>query len=688
MVKFTQKNDDKNNLFASLDDIEKELKHYKEHFKNKIVFCNAGDGEQSNFLFFFRHNFIHYDLKKLICLDYNENGKATKIEIFYNSEKKITVSKEELNENGSFNGENSLNCLKESDIVVTFPSFDLFNDYINLVLKYEKKFLFLSNLKTSKLIIELIKENKIWCGVNNNTFETFENNNGNFCWYTNMDHFKRKRFIELTNEYDQNTYPKYLQYDAINVDKIKRIPNNYSGLMGVPLTFFYHYNPDQFEIIDYLNGSSSKSVLLNLPAPPNNKTINDENDKNRFARVVIRNKSFPNIDLQYNNQKNFLNEAYKNKMSLQFQFIKIKDLIAGFDDKSDENDDYGIYAYYGKLNIRPAYQREMIYSNKEQNQIIDSILKNYPINLIYWAKTGNDTYEVIDGQQRIMSICNFYNHDFSYKVDNIIPQYFDNLSDELKNKFLNYELMVYIIENGDETEKLNWFKIINTPGKKLSKQELRNAFYTGLWLSDAKKYFSKLNGLAQKKSKGLIKGDPKRQEILEKALEWIADKQNCSVEEYMNDHRKDSDAQELWIYFQQVIDWVRRIFVNEYEEMQKVEWGKLYNEFGDNNLNPKEIGSKIQVLMEHPDIQKKEGIFSYVLDKKEHHLNLRIFDNNQKRIKYQKQKGFCASCNKKFLINQMQADHIIPWSQGGSTVLDNLQMLCIDCNRRKSNKFY
>lgn len=392
-------------------------------------------------------------------------------------------------------------------------------------------------------------------------------------------------------------------------------------------------------------------------------------------------------------------------MKIELQKIKIRDLIQSYnrDEESGE-----IIGYGGRLNIRPAYQREFVYKDKQRDEVIRTIFKGFPLNSIYWVKNGVDSYEMLDsaiaskietqinndkkfyelldGQQRTISICDYYNGDFS--VDG---QYFHILPQDKKEKFLDYELMVYICEGGD-SEKLDWFRVINIAGETLTEQELRNAVYVSAWLSDAKKRFSKRNSLAEQKGGKYLKGSSIRQEYLETAIAWIVNKRNDSaICEYMGKNAKDSkNSDELWFYFSGVIDWVEAKFKYR-KEMKGLEWGLLYNQYKNKPLDAKELESKIATLMQDSEIQKKSGIYEYVLSGNEKHLNLRAFDENIKREVYEKQGGICANkkcpnANKKFEINEMEADHIIAWSKGGKTMIENCQMLCRECNRTKGAK--
>jgi hypothetical protein len=361
-------------------------------------------------------------------------------------------------------------------------------------------------------------------------------------------------------------------------------------------------------------------------------------------------------------------------MKIELHKIKIKEVVNGYQDSAEE----GVTAYDGKLDIRPKYQREFVYSGKQRDAVIETVKNGFPLNVMYWVKTDQGNFEVLDGQQRTISIGQYVNGDFSLN-----DRFFHNLTDEEQNQILDYELMIYFCE-GTDKERLDWFRIINIAGEKLTEQELRNAVYTGPWLSDAKLKFSKSNCVAYLLSNdggALLTGSPIRQEYLETTLSWI---NNGKIEDYMAKHQHDENANELWEYFLDVIAWVRKTFTNYRKEMANVSWGELYNEFKDKKLNSNELEKEISKLMQDEDVTKKSGIYPYVLTRKERYLNIRAFTDKMKREAYEKQKGICIFCKKKFDISEMEADHIKPWHEGGKTITENCQMLCKEDNRSKS----
>lgn len=363
-------------------------------------------------------------------------------------------------------------------------------------------------------------------------------------------------------------------------------------------------------------------------------------------------------------------------MKIQLHQIPIREVIDGYKDSAEE----GVVAYCGKLDIRPKYQREFIYKDQQRNAVIETIKNSFPLNVMYWMVREDGDYEVLDGQQRTISIGQYVNGDFSLN-----ERYFHNLTKEEQDKILDYELMIYFCE-GTDKERLDWFRIINIAGEKLTEQEIRNAVYTGPWLSDAKLKFSKSNCVAYLMANDggqLLSGSPIRQEYLETALAWIND---GKIEDYMAKHQHDRDANELWNYFQNVIEWTRKTFSNYRREMSGVEWGRLYNEYKFTDLKPNKLESEITGLMQDEDVTKKSGIYDYVLTRDERSLNIRAFTDKMKREAYERQRGVCIKCKKHFEIEEMEADHIKPWMEGGKTTAVNCQMLCKQDNRTKANK--
>ena len=379
--------------------------------------------------------------------------------------------------------------------------------------------------------------------------------------------------------------------------------------------------------------------------------------------------------------------------------ITVRELTAGYEDHNEN----GVRAYGGRLDVRPPYQREFVYKEKQRDAVIDTLTQGFPLNVMYWAvreKGANcvpqfgehicedadassanvPSFEIIDGQQRTISICQYVNGDFAFDF-----RYFHNLQPDEQEQILNYELQVYIC-SGTDSEKLKWFKTINIAGEELTNQELRNAVYAGSWVSDAKRYFSKKGAPAAQIGSDYLTGSAIRQEYLETAISWISD---GNIEVYMSNHQHDASAAPLWQFFQAVITWVETSFRPNKERkkiMKGVDWGWLYKQFKDKVFDSQQIDDEVKRLVLDDDVTKKTGIYPYILTRKEKHLSIRAFTDAQKLSAYERQGGFCADCGQHFDLSQMEADHITPWHAGGRTIAENCQMLCRECNRRKSGK--
>ena len=374
-------------------------------------------------------------------------------------------------------------------------------------------------------------------------------------------------------------------------------------------------------------------------------------------------------------------------MKIEERSVRIRKLFEGYVDSGDD----GVFAFGGRLAIRPAYQREFVYDAVQAEAVIHTVLKGFPLNVMYWVKVGEDQYEVLDGQQRTLSVMQYLKHQFPITLDGK-KYYWDALPDDKYDAIMEYPLMIYVCE-GNESEKLEWFRVVNIAGEKLTEQELRNSVYTGEWLTDAKRYFSKRNCAAKGLSDRYITGDPNRQELLEKALRGIADMQGLSdITAYMAAHKSDKDADELWQYFQDVIRWVEKIFPRYYPDMKGLDWCRLYNEYQSGTYNSSVMREEVKRLHEDEDVQKFKGIYEYLLCRERdpfagRFLNLRAFDKRDKLAAYSKQDGVCPICGQKFAFSEMEGDHRIPWSKGGHTTPENCQMLCRKCNEAKSDKY-
>ena len=360
-------------------------------------------------------------------------------------------------------------------------------------------------------------------------------------------------------------------------------------------------------------------------------------------------------------------------MKIELKEISIREVSTGYLNNNEE----GVVGFDGNLNIRPKYQREFVYKDKQRDSVIETVIKNFPLNVMYWVKNEDETYEVLDGQQRTISICEYVTGTFSLN-----SLYFHNLTNVEKEQILEYKLMVYFCE-GNDKEKLDWFKTINIAGEKLTNQELRNAIYTGTWLTDAKKYFSKSNCPAYNIANDYLTGSAIRQDYLETAICWLS---NDAIEDYMAINQHKPNANELWLYFTSLINWIKVVFPRYRKEMKGVNYGVLYNKFKDKEFDAIKLESEITQLMQDEDVTKKSGIYEYVLTRNEKYLSIRAFTDKQKRESFERQEGICPKCKVKFELNEMEADHVTPWHEGGKSISANCQMLCKLDNRMKSGK--
>lgn len=385
-------------------------------------------------------------------------------------------------------------------------------------------------------------------------------------------------------------------------------------------------------------------------------------------------------------------------MKVELHRIKIRDIAEGFVDNEAE----GVKGYGGRLDIRPRYQRNFVYDDKKRDAVVHSIRNDFPLSVMYWVRkpTGDENepwrYEVLDGQQRTISFCQFV--DVCYTItENGNARNFNNLPEAEKEAFLDYELMVYICE-GTEEEELEWFQVINIAGDPLGRQELRNAVYSGDWVTSAKEFFSKPGNGAKAIADDYMSVRWNRQEGLERAIEWASD---GSIEDYMSAHKDDKDAEELWKHFKSVINWVTRVFPAKYyrKEMKKVDWGYLYSKYSkdfqakDADRLEKEVARLFAQTGTDGDITKPAAIYGYVLGEPEKTLSVRTFSPKQKRAAYELQEGKCPYCvengnDQKYEFDEMEGDHIVPWSLGGSTTASNCQMLCKEHNSKKSDKVF
>lgn len=386
-------------------------------------------------------------------------------------------------------------------------------------------------------------------------------------------------------------------------------------------------------------------------------------------------------------------------MEAKLQQFTIKEICEGF--VYNELEGKGLYGLNGKLTIQPEYQRNYIYADgKRDKAVIKSILKGYPIGLFYFNELEDGRYEVLDGQQRITSIGRFMTNKLDISDDDGNMKSINGLAEDKKLLIENTSLLVYICK-GTESEIKEWFQTINISGIPLNEQEMLNAIYSGPFVTLAKAEFSNSNNANLQKWKSYISGDVKRQQILQTALDWVS---HGDISQYMSHHRLDDNISELKTYFSAVIDWASSLFDEIYPEMQGREWARLYESYHSNPYDHTALSERVAELMEDPCVTDKKGIFEYVLgdenDKKL--LNIRIFNDVVKRTVYQKQKAnaeakgesncpYCtleagANKDKIWPLKDMDADHVTAWSKGGSTDIDNCQMLCKTHNRLKGNR--
>ena len=379
--------------------------------------------------------------------------------------------------------------------------------------------------------------------------------------------------------------------------------------------------------------------------------------------------------------------------------ITIKEICNGF--VYNELEGKGLFGLSGKLTIQPEYQRNYIYAEENREAgVVESVLKEYPIGLIYFNKVGKDTFEVLDGQQRITSLGRFITDKFAIKDENGMPQIFGNMAKDKQNKILEAKLLIYECE-GTESQIKEWFKTINIAGVPLNNQELLNAVYSGPFVTRAKEEFSNSQNANIQKWSAYVSGSANRQEFLECALDWVS---KGNIGDYMSKYRKDKNIDELKKYFNTVIDWVSSVFTDVESEMRGLEWGRLYEEYHKKSYNPAKVSAEVRKLYGDPYIKNRKGIFEYILggstDTKL--LEVRVFDEATKRSTYElqtakakkKEESNCPLCavghdankGKIWSFGEMEADHVSAWSKGGKTTAKNCEMLCKTHNRAKGNR--
>jgi len=379
--------------------------------------------------------------------------------------------------------------------------------------------------------------------------------------------------------------------------------------------------------------------------------------------------------------------------------VTIADIVNGFEYNDLEGK--GLFGLAGKLTIQPEYQRSYIYADgKRDVAVIDSILKGYPIGLIYFNKSGRDEFEVLDGQQRITSIGRFIAGQFAARDTNGNQQYFSGLAADMQKRIMEKSLLIYICE-GEETEIKDWFRTINIAGVPLNNQEILNAVYSGPFVTLAREEFSNSANSNVQKWSAYIAGSVNRQDYLERALDWVS---HGNIDDYMSKHRGDDTIDEIRKYFNTVIDWVSGVFIDVESEMRGLDWGRLYELYHDKSYSPEKVSEQVRKLLGDYEVKDRKGVFEYVLGGSEDVklLNVRVFDEPTKKSVYaaqtQKAKlkdisncsycavGHDANKDKVWSLSDMDADHVAAWSKGGSTDKENCEMLCKPHNRAKGNR--
>jgi len=382
--------------------------------------------------------------------------------------------------------------------------------------------------------------------------------------------------------------------------------------------------------------------------------------------------------------------------------ITVKDICEGF--VYNELEGKGLFGLAGRLTIQPEYQRNYLYKDeKKEAKVIESILKKYPIGLIYFNKVGKEKFEVLDGQQRITSIGRFLTGKFPIKDENGHEQYFIGLSPEKRARIESTKLLIYECE-GEETDIMNWFETINIVGIPLNEQEINNAVYFGPFVTHAKQEFSNSQNANIQKWNAYINGTARRQDFLHTALGWVSASKKTTIGAYMSDHRRDKDIKELKTYFNSVLDWVSSVFTDVETEMRGLEWGRLYEEYHKKKYNPVKLSEEVQKLLSDSFVTDRKGVFEHILGGSQDTklLNIRVFTEAVKKDTYSKQtaeaetkdKSNCPHCaighdankSKLWKLSEMDADHVTAWSKGGKTAINNCEMLCRTHNRAKGNR--
>ena len=379
--------------------------------------------------------------------------------------------------------------------------------------------------------------------------------------------------------------------------------------------------------------------------------------------------------------------------------ITVKDICDGF--LYNELEGKGLFGLSGKLTIQPEYQRNYIYADgKRDVAVINSLLKGYPLGLIYFNKVADNNFEVLDGQQRITSFGRYVTNKFAITDDNGMPQYFDGIAKDKQKRILETPMLIYVCE-GEESEIKEWFRTINIAGVPLNEQEINNAVFSGPFVTLAKEEFSNSQNANIQKWSAYVRGSANRQDFMERALDWVS---KGNIVDYMSKHRYDTNISELKNYFNSVIDWASSVFEDVESEMCGLDWGRLYETYHKQPYNQKKVTEQVKLLYGEPYLKKRKGIFEYILGGSEDTklLEIRVFDEADKKSVYTKQTkkakekeisncplcalGNNANKNRIYSLKEMDADHVTAWSKGGKTDIKNCEMLCKTHNRAKGNK--
>jgi len=379
--------------------------------------------------------------------------------------------------------------------------------------------------------------------------------------------------------------------------------------------------------------------------------------------------------------------------------ITVKDICDGF--LYNELEGKGLFGLSGKLTIQPEYQRNYIYADgKRDVAVINSLLKGYPLGLIYFNKVGDNNFEVLDGQQRITSFGRYVTNKFAITDQNGMPQYFDGIAKDKQKRILETPMLIYVCE-GEESEIKEWFRTINIAGVPLNEQEVNNAVFSGPFVTLAKEEFSNSQNANIQKWSAYVRGSANRQDFMERSLDWVS---KGNIVDYMSKHRNDTNISELKNYFNSVIDWASSVFEDVESEMCGLDWGRLYETYHKQPYNQKKVSEEVKLLYGDPYLKKRKGIFEYILGGSEDTrlLEIRVFDEADKKSVYAKQTkkakekeisncplcalGNNANKNRIYSLKEMDADHVTAWSKGGKTDIKNCEMLCKTHNRAKGNK--